>query len=146
MPTIERIHHVKLPVSDLSKSLEFYTTVLGAERQPMLDHQKPDGEVYGCILKVPGFGETVLELRVNPEQASAQANFDPLTLAVKDQAALREWMQHLDELGVVHSEVLTALFAWLVVFDDPDQHRLRLYTLEQHPKTDHPSEDKRWLD
>lgn len=146
MPSIERIHHVKFPVSDLSKSLEFYTDVLGAERQPDLDHKNPDGSVYGFILKVPGFGETVLELRLNPDQAKAQAGFDPLTLAVQDQAALQVWIQHLDKLGVAHSGVLTAIYAWLVVFEDPDQHRLRLYTLEQHPKTDHPSEDKRWLD
>lgn len=68
-----------------------------------------------------------------------------MTIAVDDCTALEAWGKHLDELHIEHSPVLTAIQAWLIVFDDPDGRRLRLYTLSTHCPKLKPDEDSPWL-
>lgn len=68
-----------------------------------------------------------------------------MTLAVPDRAALEAWSQHLEALGIEHSPVLAGIQAWLVVFDDPDGRRLRLYTLETHGPELEPDLESPWL-
>jgi hypothetical protein len=58
---------------------------------------------------------------------------------------LAQWSSHLHAAGVAHSPVITAIQAWLVVLEDPDGHRLRLYTLETHGRDVRPDEDNPWL-
>ena len=142
---LKGIHHIKLPVVDLARSLAFYGTLLGLRPIPELDHRHAsDGSLYAHICDVPGLG-TKLELRLNPDQAEKQRRFDPITIAVADRAVLRRWTARLDELGIAHSGEIVALRAWLVTFDDPDQHRLRFYTLESHGPELTPDEDNEWL-
>lgn len=143
-PRLKGIHHVKFPVSDLDRSLRFYEQVFGAKRQAVSDHKHEDGSLYAYILDVPDLG-TRLELRLSPEEAGKQKGFDPLTIAVDDRTALDAWGKHLDELQIEHSPVLTAIQAWLMVFDDPDGRRLRLYTLSIHGAELKPDEDSPWL-
>ena len=142
--TLRGIHHVKIAVSDLERSLKFYADVFGARRIPDADHVDDAGRLYACILDVPGLG-TLLELRLAPEQAARGRGFDPLTLAVDDRAALADWRSHLDALGVAHSGEVVALRAWLTVFGDPDGTRLRLYTLEEHGPDVTPDVTNPWL-
>jgi catechol 2,3-dioxygenase-like lactoylglutathione lyase family enzyme len=144
IPAIQGVHHVKFPVADLGRSLAFYERVFGAERIPAADHVHPDGTRYAMILEVPGLGAK-LELRLNPTQAIRQRLFDPITIAVADRAALRAWMDHLDGLGIEHSPPIAGIQAWLVVFRDPDERSLRLYTLETHRPDVPPDEDSPWL-
>ena len=145
VPALKGIHHLKLPVADLARSLDFYERVLGAKRIPEADHRRAvDGSLYAYILVVPGLG-TMLELRLHPTRAVAQAGFDPIILSVADRAALTAWVVHLDTEKVRHSEIVTAIRAWLVVFEDPDGHRLRLYTDETHGPELKPDEDHEWI-
>ncbi|MGW7427106.1 antibiotic biosynthesis monooxygenase [Streptomyces sp. NPDC054813] len=125
------IHHLKLPVTDLERSARWYGAVLGARRLPELDHRRPDGTLFAVILDVPGLG-TRLELRLDPATATALEGYDFLTLAVDDQAALGQWIPHLDTLGIPHSPPVVALVGWLLVIPDPDGQRLRLYTTTPH--------------
>ena len=134
LPSLQGIHHLKFPVSDLDSSLGFYERALGARRVAAWDHVHKDGTRYAVILEVPGLG-THLELRLDPRAAERQRGFDPVTIAVEDRYALRAWADHLDAAGIPHSPALTAIQAWLVVFADPDGRRLRLYTLETHVRT-----------
>jgi len=144
-PEIVGLHHLKLPVSDLARSLSFYETVFGARRIPEADHRRQDdGSLYAYILIVPGLG-TLLELRLDAGRAATHAGFNPIVLSVKDRAALADWIGHLDALGLPHSPVITAIQAWLVVVDDPDGHRLRLYTQEMHGPELAPDEHNSWL-
>ena len=144
VPDFAGIHHLKLPVTNLARGVEFYQKVFGAKHLPKLDHRHANGDVYSSILEVPNLG-TLLEIRHDALAANAQAGFDLLTLAVPDRAALHAWTDHLDRLDVVHSPVLTGVTGWLLVFEDPDRHRIRFYTQETHDKTDEPSTDERWL-
>jgi hypothetical protein len=72
-------------------------------------------------------------------------HFDPVTIAVRDRATLDAWDEYLTSQGIIHSEVITAIQAWLIVVPDPDGHRLRLYTLETHGPELAPDEDNPWV-
>ena len=130
-PEIGGIHHIKLPVTDLERSVRWYCDVLGARRLTELDHRRPDGTLFAVILDVPNLG-TKLELRLDPTTADALGEYDFVTLAVEDRVALDRWVEHLDNLGVRHSPPIIALVGWLLVIPDPDGLRLRLYTVEPH--------------
>ncbi len=143
-PPLKGVHHVKFPVHDLDRSEEFYTKVFDAKRIKAWDHKHSDGSCYAYILDVPDLG-TKVELRLSPQEADKQKGFDPLTIAVEDRPALEAWGKHLDSLHIERSPVLTAIQAWLIVFDDPDGRRLRLYTLATHGPELKPDENSPWL-
>jgi hypothetical protein len=96
------------------------------------------------VVEVPGLG-TPLQLRLDPERAARQTMFDPLGIAVDDRAALERWDAALTELGVLHSPVLEAVTGWLIVIQDPDGNRIRLYTLESHGPEAKPATNNPWL-
>lgn len=145
-PPIQYIHHLKFPVTDVDASVTFYEKVFSAQEQSSLTHRDPKThDVYAKVVKIPGF-QPMMELWRSAESAKAQAGYDFLTLAVQDRAALNSWSKYLDGLGIEHSDILTAIDSWLLVFEDPDGHRMRLYSLEGHPITKDVSTDKRWLD
>jgi catechol 2,3-dioxygenase-like lactoylglutathione lyase family enzyme len=129
--TVNGIHHIKFAVDDVERSLDFYTRVFGGRRIERADHRDTQGRVYAYILEMPGWG-TLLDLRLSAEHAAAAARLDPVTLNVADRRALAGWVAHLDALGVGHSgEIVTAL-AFMLVIEDPDGRRIRLYTGEKH--------------
>jgi catechol 2,3-dioxygenase-like lactoylglutathione lyase family enzyme len=129
-PSFAGIHHLKLAVTDLGDSLAFYEAALGARRIAEFDHVR-DGAVFAYILAVPGLG-TMLELRLDPDNAAKQHGFNFLTLTVERRADLDAWVAHLAAIGADHSSVLTGVVGWLVAFADPDGKHVRLYTRETH--------------
>jgi quinol monooxygenase YgiN/catechol 2,3-dioxygenase-like lactoylglutathione lyase family enzyme len=131
VPTHAGIHHIKLPVTDLERSADWYTTVLDARRLIELDHRRPDGTLFAVILDVPGLAGN-LELRLDPSTATALNGYDFLTLTVEDRPAIEKWITRLDALGIVHSPPIVAMVGWLLVAPDPDGLRLRFYTAEPH--------------
>jgi catechol 2,3-dioxygenase-like lactoylglutathione lyase family enzyme len=144
-PSLMGIHHIKLAVSDLDRSLRFYEDFLGAKRIREADHRKAgDGSLYAYILEVTGLG-CLLELRLNAAQAQRNRRFDLLTLAVKDRQALEIWDQLLTEKNIRHSPIITALQGWLMVVEDPDENRVRFYTLEKHGPELRPDENNEWI-
>ncbi len=144
-PPLMGIHHIKFAVTDLDRSLRFYEAFLGARRIAEADHRRADdGSLYAYILEAPGLG-CALELRLNPEQAERHRLFDPLTIAVKDRQALADWDALLTEKGIRHSPIITAAQGWLIVIEDPDQNRVRFYTLEKHGPELKPDESNEWL-
>ena len=90
-PDFLGIHHLKFPVSDLERSCDFYTRVLGARRLGHLDHHDANKQLYAVILDVPHLG-TPLELRLNATQAMHHKGFDPVTLKVEGRADLQKWI------------------------------------------------------
>ncbi|POX57952.1 VOC family protein [Streptomyces sp. Ru62] len=130
-PVVRGLHHIKIPVSDLERSIAWYGSVLGARRIPEFDHVTRDGELFAVILDVPG-ADVPVELRLDPATAGRLAGFDPLTFTVPGRAELDGWIRHLDTLGVPHSPVIVALVGHLLVVPDPDGVRLRFYTDEPH--------------
>ncbi|SEC62165.1 Catechol 2,3-dioxygenase [Streptomyces sp. 3213] len=131
MPELAGIHHVKLPVTDLDRSRDWYGRVLGFK----VTHEFPDAEdgvVRGVAGEVPGLGDSMLCLRVNSQAAQGCRGFDPVSFAVRDRADVEAWAAHLDTLGVPHSPVIEASIGWLLVFNDPDGLDLHLYSWAAH--------------
>jgi catechol 2,3-dioxygenase-like lactoylglutathione lyase family enzyme len=143
-PELLGIHHLKFPVVDLACALDFYQRVFAAERIAAYDHIDATGRLFAYILTVPGLG-TLLELRMNPAVAARHHKFDPVTLLVADREVLKQWLQHLATVGAAHSDILVGVQGWLVVIEDPDGRRLRLYTRETHGPEEPVSWDSHWL-
>ena len=125
MPRLSGYHHVKLPVSDIARSREWYGAVLGLE----VDIEfVEEGVVMGLALADPG--RTVgLAVRLDPERAKAMAGFDAIAFAVPTRADVERWRAKLDELGVEHGGVVTGHRGGsvLVGLHDPDGIEIRLY-------------------
>lgn len=130
MQELAGIHHVKIPVTDLARSLSWYRQVFGL--RPTMQFPEADGVVRGFAGEVPGLGNTLVALRVNPAAAEGSRGFDPVSFAVGSRDDLEDWVKHLDSLGVEHSPIVEASVGWLLVFDDPDGVTLHLYTWAEH--------------
>lgn len=123
---LEGFHHVKLPVSDVARSRDWYGAVMGLEVD--LEFVE-DGVLMGVAMRDPGSG-TCLAARHDPLRATAWAGFDPVTFAVPTLADLEQWQSRLDELSQVHGGIVAGHQGWaLVGLCDPDGIEVRLYTL-----------------
>lgn len=143
-PAVRGIHHLKFPVADIERSLFFYTQVFGGRRIERADHRRPDGTIYAYVLEMPGWN-TLLDLRLSADHARGSAGLDPVTLTIPDRAALARWIVHLDALGITHSgEIITAL-AFMLVIEDPDRRRIRLYTEQKHGPELTAAHDHPWM-
>jgi|SRR5882757_5004131 len=134
--TFTGIHHIKLPVSDLVRSREWYERVLGLQVQ--FEFPDDDGVVRGLGGELPGVGVGVA-LRENVQAAAGNAGFDPVSFAIADHAAADAWAARFDDLGVAHSGVLSGTMGWVVDVHDPDGLTIRLYSTAQDA-TDHTNE------
>jgi glyoxylase I family protein len=130
------IHHLRLTVTDLERSREFYTSLLGfavAAESPPADDPSA-GEVFKIL-----FGGVVL-IRGNllmglRPMAPAGDRFDPdrvgldhLSFGVASRGDLEQALRLFDDRGVPHGEITTlASFGIDVLpFEDPDGVQLEL--------------------
>src|SRR5258706_3553168 len=82
MPPLAGIHHLKLPVTDLARSREWYQSRLGYQVQIEFVEQ---GRLMGYALTHPNGGPP-FGLRVNPPHALAAAGVDYFAIGVPRQA------------------------------------------------------------
>jgi catechol 2,3-dioxygenase-like lactoylglutathione lyase family enzyme len=129
-PALAGVHHVKIPVTDLDRAVNWYARVFGFE--VTMKFPEADGVVRGVAGRIPGLGDTLLALRLNPAAAEGCKGFDPVSFAVDGRADVEAWGEHLDSLGIKHSPVIEASVGWLLVFDDPDGLTLHLYSWAAH--------------
>jgi catechol 2,3-dioxygenase-like lactoylglutathione lyase family enzyme len=127
-PRLRGLHHLKLPVADLDRSLAWYQRVFEAEHLSRFDHFGDDGVRYAVMLALPGV-DVPVELRWAPVAAAVTTGYDPINFAVGGLDDLRAWLCHLDALQVDHSPIISASAGHLVVFRSPDGLYLRLLTL-----------------
>lgn len=125
MPDLAPIHHVKIPVSDVQASCEWYQLVLGFA---VAIEFVEGGELRGVALKSPD-GSTQVALRHDPDRAAALAGFDLVALGVPSRDGVRAWADHLDALDERHGGIVTGHNggAVLVGLHDPDGIEISLY-------------------
>ncbi len=127
-PDIFGIHHVRLPVSDVMASRDWYIDVLGFE--PLLVYEEEDG-ITGVALEHRS--GVVIGLHEEPPRAAALAGFAVLALAVPD---IDRWVGHLAERGVPHGTLQDRHLGRCLQVTDPDGLVVELHTLDQ------PSDDE----
>jgi glyoxylase I family protein len=130
------IHHLRLTVTDVQRSREFYTSLLGFEVavESPPDDDPSAAEVYkvlfGGVVMIRG--SLIMGLR---PLAPAGDRFDPdrvgldhLSFGVPGREDLEEAVRLFDERGVVHG-VITRLGSFgidVLPFEDPDGIQLEL--------------------
>lgn len=133
-PPLAGIHHVKLAVSDLQASREWYSRVFGFT--PELEFPDDDGVVRGLTGHVPGVENTGVALRENPDAVKWSSGFDPVCFGVPTNDDVERWADYLDLIGVPHSPVIKATIGSLLIVRDPDGTEVRLYSWERHDGED----------
>ncbi len=118
-------HHVKLPVSDVARSRDWYTGVLGFTTDIEFVE---DGVLMGVGLAHAGMSGGIA-LRHDPDRAKALSGFDAVALLVPTREAVHTWKARLDGAGAPHGGIVTGHRggAVLVGLHDPDGIQIRLY-------------------
>ena len=130
-PALAGVHHLKLPVTDLDRSLAWYQTRLGYQLQAEFVE---DGARMGLALTHPN-GGPMLALRLDPERARAIAGFDYFSIGVPDKDAIDSLAARLTALGEEHAGVHFATIGWILpLLHDPDGHEVRFYTQQHHTR------------
>jgi catechol 2,3-dioxygenase-like lactoylglutathione lyase family enzyme len=125
MSAIQGFHHVKLPVTDVARSRDWYVRVLGFT--VTLEFVE-DGVVMGLALS-DSSGTVQIAIRQDPARAAALSGFDPIALRVPARADVEAWRQRLDDLGQSHGGIVIGHKGGsvLVGLRDPDDIEIRLY-------------------
>ena len=132
-PVLAGIHHLKLPVTDLARSREWYESRLGYRVHMEFVEE---GQLMGVGMAHPNGGPP-LALRMNPERARAAAGFDYFSIGVPDKDAIDQLAARLTALGERHAGVHWASIGWILPeLHDPDGHEIRFYTHQHHTEPD----------
>jgi catechol 2,3-dioxygenase-like lactoylglutathione lyase family enzyme len=122
-PSVLALHHVRVPVSDVLVSQDWYSEVLGFRPTLVVEEENA---VTGIVSVHPS--GVVVGLHSAPQQAKALAGFAVIGLSVDD---LRDWVAHLDSLGISHSGITDGHLGECLRLYDPDGLVIELHTPSQ---------------
>ncbi len=133
IPTLAGVHHLKLPVTDLDRSIQWYADRLGYR---VVIEFRQHGRRAGVTMVHPDGGPW-LALVLDPDKARASAGFDYFAIGVPDRARLGQLADHLTGLGEPHGGLHFATIGWILpLLHDPDGHEVRFYSMESHTAVD----------
>jgi len=133
-PVIRGIHHVKVPVTDLAVSREFYERLF--DLVVLVEFGDRDGIIRG-VAYCP-LGGVSLALREDPVRAAALAGYDLVAFAVDDDVAIDAWVAQLNTLQIANSGPVPGAIGTVVGFDDPDRIKVVLYSDGRRNPAVHP--------
>ena len=131
MPSVSGIHHVSITVTDIERSVPWYSEVFGFEK--LMDEQHPNDEGYAIVLGKPDWSMCV-GLHTHPSNggerfAESKTGLDHIGFLVSSRAELDAWAQRLAELGVEQSPITDRDGYGVLVFRDPDNVQLEFISL-----------------
>ncbi len=134
--TIAGMAHVELSVTDLERSVEWYSRVFGL-RDVWRGTNTEEG-ITACALLHP---ETRVIVALTQHFTMATEAFTPrrtgldhLSFAVADREGMEAWLVHLDGLGIAHSPIEQApTLPAAITFRDPDGIALELVQRAARP-------------
>jgi catechol 2,3-dioxygenase-like lactoylglutathione lyase family enzyme len=128
-PPLAGVYHLKLPVTDLDRSRDWYSSRLGYDVEIEFIER---GQLVGYALGHPN-GGPALCLRLDPDRARAAAGFDYFAIGVCGKEAIDELAARLSALGEDHAGVHFANRGWILLeLRDPDGHEVRFFAIERH--------------
>lgn len=135
------IHHLRMTVTDVDRSREFYTSVLGFQVAAQMPESTDDPLSAGLAKALMGGvvlqnGPVLFGLRAGGENHLASGDrfdehrvgLDHLSFSVPSRGDLDAAARLLDERGVPHGEIvdLPAFGIYVLAFRDPDNIQLEL--------------------
>jgi catechol 2,3-dioxygenase-like lactoylglutathione lyase family enzyme len=132
MPTIAAIHHISVTVTDIERSVPWYSELLGLEK--LMEEQHPDGGGYAIVLGKPDWsmciGLHVHDTNESERFSEARTGLDHVGFLVSSRAELDAWESRLTEFGVEHSPINDETEGLAVlVFRDPDNIQLEFMSM-----------------
>ena len=128
MPKFMGFHHIALTVIDADKSEEFYTKAFKFLRVLEIPDQEgrglkrifahPSGMILGFSIHASNDGASFSEFRTG---------LDHFAFTVESRDALDEWAEHLDGVGIEHSEIRDTGVGYLMTVRDPDNIQVELW-------------------
>jgi pyridoxamine 5'-phosphate oxidase family protein len=126
---INGLHHVAVSITDLHRSVEWYTRVLGCTHVTDL----PTATFDATVLSIAG-GPLIKLMQHHATHDGAfderRVGLDHIAFTVPDPEGVDAWAARLDTQGVEHSGVKNGALpgSRLVVFRDPDGIQLEIYS------------------
>jgi catechol 2,3-dioxygenase-like lactoylglutathione lyase family enzyme len=122
---VSAVHHVKIPVSDVIVSRDWYCRAFELE---VTQEFHEDDRLAGVGLAHPITGAGIA-LRQDPARAAALAGFDAVALTLGTAHDLDIVLTRLRELGITVGPTLRGRVGLAVDVPDPDGIHVRLFTL-----------------
>ena len=121
---IQGIHHIRLTVTDVARSQEFYTQVLGFQ----VARQIPTGVLLRNGSVVLGLGPAFDPDAMPPDDRfnENRVGLDHLSFAVSNYADLETALKTFDARSIPHGEIKDIGVAHVLAFRDPDNIQLEL--------------------
>lgn len=129
VPSLDGIHHVKLPVADLQRTEDWYSSRLGY--RPLIRFTS-HGRGTGLVMGHPDGGPMLSFVR-DPDRAARVAGFDYFSIGVRDKEALEVISSRLASFNDANGGIHFATIGWILPdTHDPDGHEVRFYTNDHH--------------
>ncbi len=118
------VTHLALTVTDLDRSVAWYTRLFGSDPVAIADEKvyrfaawlQPSFAVHAFA--TPGDVDTFSEFR---------PGLDHVAFTCADRAAIESWSGRLDDLGIAHGEIVDAWYGSGLAFRDPDNIALEFF-------------------
>ena len=126
-PEFRGFHHLALTISEINRSRQFYTEVLGFQ---VVAEISPTWVVVGNNHMFFGLTQPTDPSRAVPNDRfnENRIGLDHLSFTVESRSVLEEWQRFFDERGVRHAEIkeLSAFGIAVMMFWDPDNIQLEI--------------------
>jgi glyoxylase I family protein len=131
MPDVSGIHHVSVTVTDIERSVPWYSELLALTK--LMEETHPDGTGYAVVLGKPDWSMCV-GLHTHPTNtkerfSESRTGLDHIGFMVSSRAELDAWESRLTELGVEHSPINDQGGYAVLVFRDPDNIQLEFMSM-----------------
>jgi glyoxylase I family protein len=133
VPNFTGVAHIELTVRDADRSASWYEQVLGMQRLELPEEYRNDGVPAREVSLMHPTAGLVLSLIQHEsgedgDFSEFRVGLDHLALAVESRSELENWDAHFDGHGVPHSAISDQSWGSVLVFRDPDNIQLELYS------------------
>ncbi|MEO1057066.1 MAG: VOC family protein [Actinomycetota bacterium] len=122
------IEHIALTVSDLDKSVDWYSTLFG--EPPMFVGVMREGTAHehrAAVWATPNLGLHCFDERTDGGFNAHRPGLDHVAFSCSGIEELREWASRLDDMGAERGDVVAETYGSALGFVDPDGIALEFY-------------------